>query len=458
MVREFAAESQMIIVTHNKKTMELADRMYGVTMREPGVSSIVSAELVATRAGARSLPERAAAALFSLSDKTGADGTGAALHERGNAHVCDRRNARVSWKSAAIAGARRRGDHRLSRAVRRPRQDAASESIRRDSLRSRRCRAPRAGAKSTRSRRSTPSPSICIRSKRRSRREGTTLDEAIEQIDIGGVALLRAAAKNFAHVAVLTHPSQYEAYLAALEAGDVPLRAAPAVGGRGVRANRRIRRRDLALSCDAPAKCCRASCPGALALTLPLAQPLRYGTNPQERAAFYLGRRDRLPEQLHGKALSYNNLLDLDATLRLLSRAPLGRRVRQRARAFRARRRREAYRAVRRRAAFARRHRGARRAGRRSDFGIRRHRGADARSIARPRKRCTQFFLEIVAAPAFDDDALAAAQKEKEPADHALSRSAARRTGARTARAQRARRRAWPKNDDPEAPAESGAS
>jgi chromosome segregation protein len=45
MVREFAAESQMLIVTHNKKTMEMADRIYGVTTRDAGVSAIVSAEL-----------------------------------------------------------------------------------------------------------------------------------------------------------------------------------------------------------------------------------------------------------------------------------------------------------------------------------------------------------------------------------------------------------------------------
>ena len=45
MVRDTAGDSQMVIVTHNKKTMELADRMYGVTMGEPGVSTIVSAEL-----------------------------------------------------------------------------------------------------------------------------------------------------------------------------------------------------------------------------------------------------------------------------------------------------------------------------------------------------------------------------------------------------------------------------
>jgi chromosome segregation protein len=47
MVRELATDSQMIIVTHNKQTMELADRMYGVTMGEAGISSLISAELTA---------------------------------------------------------------------------------------------------------------------------------------------------------------------------------------------------------------------------------------------------------------------------------------------------------------------------------------------------------------------------------------------------------------------------
>jgi chromosome segregation protein len=45
MVKEFAVESQMLIVTHNKKTMEMADRIYGVTTRDAGVSTIISAEL-----------------------------------------------------------------------------------------------------------------------------------------------------------------------------------------------------------------------------------------------------------------------------------------------------------------------------------------------------------------------------------------------------------------------------
>ncbi len=154
-------------------------------------------------------------------------------------------------------------------------------------------------------------------------RPGTTLTEAIEQIDIGGVALLRAAAKNFEHVAVLTHPSQYEEYRGALEAGRVPtgLRRKLAIA-----AFERTAEYDVAIShyLATSGEVLPSDLPGALALALPLTKRLRYGTNPQERAAFYLARADRLPEQLHGKALSYNNLLDLDATLQVLSRAALG--------------------------------------------------------------------------------------------------------------------------------------
>jgi phosphoribosylaminoimidazolecarboxamide formyltransferase/IMP cyclohydrolase len=152
---------------------------------------------------------------------------------------------------------------------------------------------------------------------------GATLSEAIEQIDIGGVALLRAAAKNFEHVAVLTHPSQYAEYRTAFEAGTVStaLRRELAVA-----AFERTGEYDVAIAhyLATSGEVLPSNLPGALALALPLAKRLRYGTNPQERAAFYLDRVERLPEQLHGKALSYNNLLDLDATLRLLSRAPLG--------------------------------------------------------------------------------------------------------------------------------------
>jgi phosphoribosylaminoimidazolecarboxamide formyltransferase / IMP cyclohydrolase len=135
--------------------------------------------------------------------------------------------------------------------------------------------------------------------------------------------LLRAAAKNFAHVAVLTDPSQYDAYREALEAGEVPLALRRKFA---VAAFERTAAYDNAIShyLAAAGEVLPSELPGALALTVPLAKRLRYGTNPQERAAFYLDGPERVPEQLHGKALSYNNLLDLDAALRLLSRAWLG--------------------------------------------------------------------------------------------------------------------------------------
>jgi phosphoribosylaminoimidazolecarboxamide formyltransferase / IMP cyclohydrolase len=154
-------------------------------------------------------------------------------------------------------------------------------------------------------------------------REGTSQAEAIEQIDVGGVSLLRAAAKNFAHVVVLTHPSQYGEFIAALRDGKVSL---PMRRRYAVAAFERTAEYDVAIAhyLAAAGELLPSELPGALALTLPLMKRLRYGTNPQERAAFYLERSDGFPEQLHGKSLSYNNLLDLDATLRLLSRAPLG--------------------------------------------------------------------------------------------------------------------------------------
>jgi phosphoribosylaminoimidazolecarboxamide formyltransferase/IMP cyclohydrolase len=137
-----------------------------------------------------------------------------------------------------------------------------------------------------------------------------TFADAIEQIDIGGVALLRAAAKNHARVTVLSDPAQYEGALAALEQD----------GGDGV-----LRRR-LALAAfqhtaayDAAIATWLGGEVGgeALPATLPLAPSrqalLRYGENPHQDGAFY-----GLPgatrwDQLQGKALSYNNLLDLDA-------------------------------------------------------------------------------------------------------------------------------------------------
>ena len=243
-------------------------------------------------------------------------------------------------------------------------------------------------------------------------RTGTTLNEAIEQIDIGGVALLRAAAKNFEHVAVLTHPSQYAEYRAAFESDEV----APALRQRlAVAAFERTAEYDIAIShyLATAGEVLPSQLPGALALTLPLAKRLRYGTNPQERAAFYLDRVERLPEQLHGKALSYNNLLDLDATLRLLSRAPLGAQFgSERARFVRAGVVKHAVPCgVAQRSSVALAVREALQADSVSAYG-----GIVAAdgTIDTETARCLcEFFLEIVAAPAFGDEALALLRARK---------------------------------------------
>ncbi len=147
---------------------------------------------------------------------------------------------------------------------------------------------------------------------------GTSLEEATEQIDIGGVALIRAAAKNFEHVTVLVDPKDYGAVIDAPGGVDLPKRRDLATS-----AFERTAEYDSAIARYLGSGIRARDLPGSLALTLPIATPLRYGENPQSRAAFYLSRTEALPEQLNGKALSYNNLLDLDAALRLLMRAPV---------------------------------------------------------------------------------------------------------------------------------------
>ena len=151
--------------------------------------------------------------------------------------------------------------------------------------------------------------------------EGATVEEAIEQIDIGGVSLIRAAAKNFAHVSILSDPNQYRGFMDALPSGGIDAAARRLLA---TRAFERTAEYDSAIARYLESGMLSNELPGSLALAIPVAQPLRYGENPQDRAAFYLARNAHLPEQLWGKALSYNNLLDLDATLRLLVRAVNG--------------------------------------------------------------------------------------------------------------------------------------
>ncbi len=153
---------------------------------------------------------------------------------------------------------------------------------------------------------------------------GCTLAEAVENIDIGGPAMLRSAAKNFARVAVATSPEQYAGLLAELDAHDGSLSAAKRFA-LSVAAFNRVAQYDAAISnylsaigdtsAEVPV---RAEYPAQMNSTFVKVMDLRYGENPHQSGVFY---RDLYPvpgtlatfTQLQGKELSYNNLADADA-------------------------------------------------------------------------------------------------------------------------------------------------
>ncbi|MBP8974260.1 MAG: bifunctional phosphoribosylaminoimidazolecarboxamide formyltransferase/IMP cyclohydrolase [Anaerolineae bacterium] len=152
---------------------------------------------------------------------------------------------------------------------------------------------------------------------------GITLEDAIEQIDVGGVTLVRAAAKNFARVAVITDPADYLSVLAMLrETGRV---SEPMRRWLAVKAFRLTRDYDTAIHAYlarelGPAE--SESLPDVLSLGLTRIQELRYGENAHQRAGLYAVEADGSPlggEVLGGKALSYNNLLDLDSAWRAVT-------------------------------------------------------------------------------------------------------------------------------------------
>jgi phosphoribosylaminoimidazolecarboxamide formyltransferase/IMP cyclohydrolase len=148
---------------------------------------------------------------------------------------------------------------------------------------------------------------------------GCTLEDAIENIDIGGPAMVRSAAKNWKDVAVLTDAAQYAGVLAELQAGGkLPRRRVRAVGGR-LQPHQQLRRRHQRLPVAHRARRQpEALFPGQTNGRFVKLQDLRYGENPHQQAAFY---RDLYPapgslvtaEQLQGKELSYNNIADADA-------------------------------------------------------------------------------------------------------------------------------------------------
>ena len=146
---------------------------------------------------------------------------------------------------------------------------------------------------------------------------GVTLAEAVEQIDIGGVTLLRAAAKNFARVAVVCDPADYGRVAEAFRQGgpDETLRRELAL-----KAFRMTRDYDATIAAYLGAGAESAALfPEHVDLRLSRVQSLRYGENPHQPAALYSTDEDAGPlggRLVQGKELSYNNLLDLDAAWR----------------------------------------------------------------------------------------------------------------------------------------------
>ena len=148
----------------------------------------------------------------------------------------------------------------------------------------------------------------------------SSMDQIVENIDIGGPAMLRSAAKNFARVAVATDPAQYPGILAELDANAGALSARTRFA-LSVAAFNRVAQYDACISDYLSAlqdDGTRALFPGQQNSSFSKVMDLRYGENPHQQGAFY---RDLVPlpgtlatfTQLQGKALSYNNLADADA-------------------------------------------------------------------------------------------------------------------------------------------------
>ncbi len=146
--------------------------------------------------------------------------------------------------------------------------------------------------------------------------EGGSLEESIEKIDIGGPALVRAAAKNYRYVAVITDPLDYSRVLKELENHEISLETKERLA---VKAFRRIADYDCAIDTYLSLKLANED---ILRLKFMEGRTLRYGENWHQKAKFYKEPDVSEPsvanaKQLHGKLLSYNNYLDAESALNL---------------------------------------------------------------------------------------------------------------------------------------------
>jgi len=154
---------------------------------------------------------------------------------------------------------------------------------------------------------------------------GVTVAEAVEQIDIGGPAMLRASAKNFAHLTVLCQPKSYEAYLTELRQnqGQTSLAFRQAQAGAAFAHTQAY---DRAISNYFAGLNPESSLPIHYSVAGTEIATLRYGENPHQEASWYQTGNQPTgwasATKLQGKELSYNNLVDLEAARRIIAEFP----------------------------------------------------------------------------------------------------------------------------------------
>jgi len=153
-------------------------------------------------------------------------------------------------------------------------------------------------------------------------KETATEEEIIENIDIGGPAMLRASAKNFESVAVIVEPSDYKLILEELEEhdGEIPLSIRKKLAAKVFRHTAQYD----AMIAEYFAEQTGEVFPGKYTVTYEKVQELRYGENPHQEAAFYkeLDSKETSisgAKQLHGKELSYNNIQDANAAIEIVT-------------------------------------------------------------------------------------------------------------------------------------------
>lgn len=141
-------------------------------------------------------------------------------------------------------------------------------------------------------------------------------DEMIENIDIGGPTMLRAAAKNYKWTAVVVNPDNYSTILAELKANDNTLKETTRVKLAGEVFSHTANYDSMISNYFNEHN--KIDLPETKSISFRKEQDLRYGENPHQKAALY-GNISEIFEKLHGKALSYNNIIDIDAAAKVIN-------------------------------------------------------------------------------------------------------------------------------------------